>query len=128
MLKDLKESLMALPYSERSAIMNKFNIHTIGDELSDIPKLSQIPSTPNEEKILNILNKYAKQNSLQISDPALKAELENFIKDVPEFTFMIGKKQNGVHAYSLDSHTIQNLQKALKYAADANISDEQKKS
>lgn len=126
MLKDLKESLMALPYSERSAIMNKFNIHTIGDELSDIPKLSQIPSTPNEEKILNILNKYAKQNSLQISDPALKAELENFIKDVPEFTFMIGKKQNGVHAYSLDSHTIQNLQKALKYAADANISDEQK--
>ncbi len=126
MLKDLKESLMALPYSERSAIMNKFNIHTIGDELSDIPKLSQIPSTPNEEKILNILNKYSKQNSLQISDPALKAELENFIKDVPEFTFMIGKKQNGVHAYSLDSHTIQNLQKALKYAADANISDEQK--
>ena len=126
MLKDLKESLMALPYSERSAIMNKFNIHTIGDELSDIPKLSQIPSTPNEEKILNILNKYAKQNSLQISDPALKAELENFIKDVPEFTFMIGKKQNGIHAYSLDSHTIQNLQKALKYAADANISDEQK--
>lgn len=127
MLKDLNDAMMSIPASERAAIYDKFNIkYTYDGELVDIPKLSQVPNTPNEEKVLNILNKYAKQNSLQISDPALKAELENFIKDVPEFTFMIGKKQNGVHAYSLDSHTIQNLQKALKYAADANISDEQK--
>lgn len=52
-----------------------------------------------EDLTLNILNKYAKQNELQISDPALKAELEKFIKDVPEFSFMIDKSQNSLHAY-----------------------------
>ncbi len=129
---DLEAALKNMPDSERMAVMNDLNIKLKMDiksghyELADIPKLPDVASTPNHEKVLNILNKYAKQNELQISDPALKAELEKFIKDVPEFSFMIGKPQNSLHAYSVDSHTIQNLQKALKFADSANLSAEQK--
>lgn len=129
---DLEKALKDIPDAERMQLMSDLNIKLKMDiksghyELADIPKLPDIAVSPNHEKILNILNKYAKQNELQISDPALKAELEKFIKDVPEFSFMIGKPQNSLHAYSLDSHTIQNLQKALSYAEKAGITPEQK--
>lgn len=129
---DLEQALKDIPDAERMQLMSDLNIKLKMDiksghyELADIPKLPDIAVSPNHEKILNILNKYAKQNELQISDPALKAELEKFIKDVPEFSFMIGKPQNSLHAYSLDSHTLQNLQKALNYAEKAGISPEQK--
>ncbi len=130
-LSDLKSALDSLPDSERTAIMKNLNIKLYDDaftglELTDIPTLSATPHSANESKILDILNKYAKHNELLISDPILKPELDKFLKDVPEFTFIIGKKQNSVHQYSLESHTLQNLQKALKYADDANLDDKQK--
>lgn len=129
-MKDLNDALNKLSPAEKDAVMNNLNIKLVTEngkvELADIPKISTKAQSQAEQDILDILNKYAKQNEIQISDPALKAELENFIKDVPEFSFMIGKPQNGNHSYSLDSHTLQNLQKALKYADDANLSDESK--
>lgn len=128
--KDLANALDKLPQAEKQNVMNNLNIKFINEggklELSDIPNLSAKPMTQAEQDILDILNKYAKQNEIQIPDPALKAELENFIKDVPEFSFMIGKPQNNLHSYSLDSHTLQNLQKALKYADEANLADDSK--
>lgn len=128
---DLNNKLKSLPDAERAQIMKELNLKMQTDaggklELVDIPTLSAKPSSEAAQKVLDILNKYAKQNEIQISDPALKAELENFIKDVPEFSFMIGKQQNSNHSYSLDSHTLQNLQKTLKYADEANLSDESK--
>lgn len=129
-MKDLNDALNKLSPAEKQTVMNNLNVKLVTEngkvELADIPNLSAKPKSQAEQDVLDILNKFSKQNEIQISDPALKAELENFIKDVPEFSFMIGKPQNGVHAYSLDSHTLQNLQKALKYADDANLSDESK--
>lgn len=129
-MKDLNDALNKLSPAEKQTVMNNLNIKLVSEngkvELADIPNLAAKPASQAEQDVLDVLNKFAKQNEIQISDPALKAELENFIKDVPEFSFMIGKPQNGVHAYSLDSHTLQNLQKALKYADDANLSDDSK--
>ena len=129
-VKDLNNALNKLSPAERKAVETNLNIKLVSEyskvELSDIPNLSAKPQSQAEQDILDILNKYAKQNEIQISDPALKTELENFIKDVPEFSFIIGKMQNINHAYSLDSHTLQNLQKALKYADEASLSDESK--
>ena len=94
--------------------------------LADIPKTKLTDVTPEHQVLIDILDKYTKQNEIMISDPGLKAEIENFVKDVPEFMYLIGKPQNSVHLYSVDSHTIQALQKSLKYADDINLGDEQK--
>ncbi len=129
-MKDLNNALEKLPADQRDAVMKNFNIKLITTsgkvELSDIPDLSAPVHSQAEKEIQELLTKYTKHNEMLIADPALKAELENFIKDVPEFTFTIGKPQNGLHSYSLDSHTLQNLQKALKYADEANLSDDSK--
>lgn len=129
-MKDLNNALEKLPADQRDAVMKNFNIKLITTsgkvELSDIPNLSAPVHSQAEQEIQNLLTKYAKHNEILITDPALKTELENFIKDVPEFAFTIGKPQNGMHSYSLDSHTLQNLQKALKYADEANLSDDSK--
>src|SRR5699024_9899792 len=94
-MKDLNDDLNKLSPAEKDAVMNNLNIKLVTEngkvELADIPKISAKAQSQAEQDILDILNKYAKQNEIQISDPALKAELENFIKDVPEFSFMIGK-------------------------------------
>ncbi len=130
MVTDLNNYLNSLPPSEKLELMKDFNIEFVPNngklELKDIPNLSASSTSANAHKVADILEKYSKNNELQIADPALKSELEKFIKDVPEFSFIIGKAQNGNHAYSLDSHTIQNLQKALKYADDVNLGDSQK--
>ena len=129
-MKDLKKQLDSLPENERNAVMADLNIKFQQEgskfELVDIPNLSAKAKTDAHKNVLDILNKYAKQNEIQLPDPIMNSELQKFIKDVPEFTFMIGKPQNGVHSYSLDSHTLQNLQKALKYADEANLAQESK--
>ena len=127
---DLRKYINSLSPSEIFAIYKKFNIKFVdtpqGSVLADIPNLFADATTEAEKKVLEMLTKYTKQNSIIINPPNLKKELEDFINDVPEFMFMIGKPQNGSHFGSLDVHTLSVLDKALKYADDAHLSNEQK--
>lgn len=130
MSNNLRKYINSLPPSEKFAIFKKFNLKFVnthnGSVLADIPNLSAEATTEAQKKVLEILTKYTKQNSLIINPPSLKKELEDFINDVPEFMFMIGKPQNGSHFGSLDVHTLSVLDKSLKYADDAHLSNEQK--
>lgn len=130
---DLETALNSLSPAEKSAVMKDLNIEFVSNgskkELKGIPNLDAKVNSPAHQKVMDILNKYAKDNEIMItSPPGLKAELENFIKDVPEFSFMIGKAQNGIHSYSLDVHTMLNLQNALKQIKNnyPNLSEEEK--
>lgn len=129
--KDIRKCLSELKPSELAQITDDFNINFIKDEygnyvLQDIPNLSMTAKTEAHQKILDLLNKYTKQNSFDIEPAALKTEIEKFVEKVPEFMFMVGKPQNGKHFGSLDVHTFAVLEKALKYADEANLTSNQK--
>ncbi len=117
-ISDLEQALDSLSPAEKAAVMKDFNIEFVANgskkELKGIPNLDAKINSPAHQKIMDLLNKYAKENEIIISPASLKQELENFIQDVPEFSFMIGKAQNGIHSYSLDIHTLENLKNALK--------------
>lgn len=121
-LGDLKAELEVLPPEERKLIEEKFDIrlnptefNEVGVEMERIPIIPEnIGTSKAEQKISQIIKNFTQENETLIEDPETKKVLDSIIQEFPEFTAVIGKKQHHTHQYSVDVHTIKNLQDNLQ--------------
>lgn len=121
-LGDLKAELEVLPPEERKLIEEKFDIRLNPTEFNEVGvEIERIPIVPKnigtskaEQKISQIIKNFTQENETLIEDPETKKVLDSIIQEFPEFTAVIGKKQHHTHQYSVDVHTIKNLQDNLQ--------------
>lgn len=121
-LGDLKAELEVLPQEERKLIEEKFDIrlnptefNEVGVEMERIPIIPEnIGTSKAEQKISQIIKNFTQENETLIEDPETKKVLDSIVQEFPEFTAVIGKKQHHTHQYSVDVHTIKNLQDNLQ--------------
>lgn len=121
-LGDLKAELEVLPPEERKLIEEKFDIrlnptefNEVGVEMERIPIIPEnIGTSKAEQKISQIIKNFTQENETLIEDPETKKVLDSIVQEFPEFTAVIGKKQHHTHQYSVDVHTIKNLQDNLQ--------------
>ncbi|DAA97800.1 TPA: hypothetical protein CPT80_01280 [Candidatus Gastranaerophilales bacterium HUM_9] len=121
-LGDLKAELEVLPPEERKLIEEKFDIRLNPTEFNEVGvEMERIPIVPEnigtskaEQKISQIIKNFTQENETLIEDPETKKVLDSIIQEFPEFTAVIGKKQHHTHQYSVDVHTIKNLQDNLQ--------------
>lgn len=121
-LGDLKAELEVLPPEERKLIEEKFDIRLNPTEFNEVGvEIERIPIVPGnigtskaEQKISQIIKNFTQENETLIEDPETKKVLDSIVQEFPEFTAVIGKKQHHTHQYSVDVHTIKNLQDNLQ--------------
>lgn len=121
-LGDLKAELEVLPPEERKLIEEKFDIRLNPTEFNEVGvEIERIPIVPEnigtskaEQKISQIIKNFTQENETLIEDPETKKVLDSIVQEFPEFTAVIGKKQHHTHQYSVDVHTIKNLQDNLQ--------------
>lgn len=121
-LSDLKTELDILPKEQRKQIEAKFdiqlnptNFNEVGVEIERIPRIpSDVGTSEAEQKISKIIKKFTQENETLIENPETKKVLDMIIQEFPEFTAIVGKKQHRTHQYSVDVHTIKNLQDNLQ--------------
>ena len=119
-LKDLQKILDSNP-EEKEQIMKEFNIkfnqtsfNSLGFELEDIPRIKiKKTYTEAEQKIINLIEKFTTGNKSTIANFETKSLLDSILQTFPEFALVVGKKQHNTHQYSLDIHTLKNLQDNL---------------
>ncbi len=117
-LSDVSNALKDVSDSERKIIINKLGIEAIEadgkitgyDGIVDLTKLS---SDGIEGEVLNLANRFIKNNSVKTGDVELDNSLNSLIKAVPEFVNTIGKQQHDTQALSLDSHILTVYKEAL---------------
>ena len=126
-IKDLVELLSGLSPVERAKIESEFGIriektkfNTLGKEIEGIPIIPEsYGRTKNEQAVANLIRKFVVENEVLIADKETKELLESVLQTFPEFAMTIGKKQHDTHSFSVDIHTLRNLQDNLanpKYA------------
>lgn len=126
----LKDLVNNMPIEAQREILKKFNIELnyTGDsfELRDVPKIPRDIKNPLEFAIKTEIERFTKENEIEIDNPEVKVFLDDFIKLAPEFLFIVGKKQHETHAYTVDVHTIKVLQNAIEHPEYKNLSAEDK--
>ena len=126
-IKELDALLSSLPPAERAEIETKFGIkienttfNQLGKEVVGIPIIpDNLNGTKSEQAVAELIRKFTVENEVQIADTATKELLESILHTFPEFAMTIGKKQHDTHSFSVDIHTLRNLQDNLanpKYA------------
>lgn len=124
---DVNQELMNLPKQRQDDVLKQFNLVKGHGDIDGIPNLlGQIDSSTEAQNVKKIIEKFLLQNESTVSDPSAKKAFDCIIKGFPEFNMTIGKVQHGTHAYSVDIHSLNVLQKALKHNNYANLSDEGK--
>ena len=120
-IKDLVELLSGLSPVERAKIESEFGIriektkfNTLGKEIEGIPIIPEsYGRTKNEQAVANLIRKFVVENEVLIADKETKELLESVLQTFPEFAMTIGKKQHDTHSFSVDIHTLRNLQDNL---------------
>ncbi len=128
----LKSLVNDMKIEEQQAILEKFNIILVftekGFELVYTPKLPRTSElkTSLDRQIASEIERFTKNNEFMIENPEMKVFLDDFVKIVPEFLFMVGKQQHDTHAFTLDVHTFKVLQNAIEHPEYARLSAENK--
>ncbi len=78
------------------------------------------------DKIAQRINDFTLNNEVLINDKQTKEVLDALIQGLPEFTTIVGKKQHGTHAYTVDIHTLKVLQSAMNDPMYKELSDQDK--
>ena len=78
------------------------------------------------DKIADRINEFTLNNEVLINDKQTKEVLDALIQGLPEFTTIVGKKQHGTHAYTVDIHTLKVLQSAMNDPMYKELSDQDK--
>ncbi len=78
------------------------------------------------DKIRDEIELFTLKNYIYTGEPKVDEVLNCLIKGLPEFTFIIGKKQHDTHNYSVDIHTLKVLQSAMNNPLYKDISDQDK--
>ena len=128
--KAINEIIESVPESERNLLLNHFGLeqgkagydgllNNKSFENQNVSEKSKIAA----EKILQEINKFTLNNEVMLDDKFTKTVLDGLVKGLPEFTSIIGKKQHGTHAYSVDVHTLKVLQTAMNDPLYNTLSD-----
>ncbi len=72
------------------------------------------------------IRKFLAENEVMIEDKEAKEILDGLIKGLPEFTSIVGKEQHGTHDYSVDIHTLVDLQYAMNDPLYETLNDRDK--
>lgn len=90
-------------------------------------KLNELDTNdPFEKSVFECMNKFMYDNKVQTGNTKLDEQLNYIVKAFPEFINIIGKKQHGTHAYTLDIHSLLVLAHSVEnpdYLKDLNQSD-----
>ena len=78
------------------------------------------------DKIADRINDFTLNNEVLLDDKQTKEVLDALIQGLPEFTTIVGKKQHGTHAYTVDIHTLKVLQSAMNDPMYNELSDQDK--
>ncbi len=119
-LSDLNSILSNISDEEKNEILSKLNINIIKDSLGQIIgydgiiDLEQLSDKGIEGRVLNLANKFIKENYIETGDKDLDKALNSLIQGMGEFINIIGKPQHKTQEYSLDIHILKVLQQALK--------------
>lgn len=120
-LQDLKNTLDSCSKEEQRAIKSKYDIeisstdfNDIGFELRALPGLpKEIGQSKNERKIAEIIKHFTQENETTVENPEVKRFIDSILHEIPEFSAIVGKKQHDTHIFSVDVHTLRNLQDNL---------------
>lgn len=128
LLKEMKQGL-DLKYSRKDFLKDLTNICNNDEKIKILSKKAQITpildknnnitgyngiinlknldkNNEFEYEIFKLANKFIYENKITTKDENLNKALNTIIKALPEFINIIGKKQNPVHSYPLDIHTL----------------------
>lgn len=78
------------------------------------------------QKIQSEIELFTTKNQICTGDATVDSVLNSLIQGLPEFTSIVGKKQHGTHAYSVDIHTLKVLQSAMNNPLYKNLTDRDK--
>ena len=85
------------------------------------PKANEVAKLVKAE-----IEKFTTNNTIKTGDKTVDEVLNGLIQGLPEFTSIVGKKQHGTHAYSVDIHTLKVLQSAMNNPLYEKLSDRDK--
>ena len=117
-----------VPVNERTAFLAKFNLTAgLNGVLDGVPLIKGVvPQTNAEKQMVALIEKFYQNKVNMFSEPAIQKEVNQILKEHPEFAMMIGKAQHTTHNYSIDIHTLELLKKAMNNSSYIALSDEGK--
>ena len=133
-LTDIKTEFDKLNPEESKKIQQKFNLklnktsfNSVGVEIEGIPKIPEKLETESEKNIAKIIRNFTEENETTFENPEMKELYDSIIQTIPEFTSVVGKKQHGTHKYSVDIHTLMNLNDNLRNIKMRGLDEESQK-
>ena len=75
------------------------------------------------QKVLTEIENFTSKNQVMTGNSKVDSIINRLIQGLPEFTSVVGKKQHGTHAYSVDIHTLKVLQSAMNNPLYEGLSD-----
>lgn len=82
------------------------------------PELNTVAKQISQE-----IENFTTKNEVKTGDKEMDEILTSLVRGCPEFTTVIGKKQHGTQAYSVDVHTLKVLQSAMNNPLYKDLSD-----
>ncbi len=133
-LTDLKTEFDKLSPEECQKLQREFNLklnktsfNSVGVEIEGIPKIPEKLETESEKNIAKIIRNFTEENETTFENPEMKELYDSIIQTIPEFTSVVGKKQHGTHKYSVDIHTLMNLNDNLRNIKMRGLDEESQK-
>ncbi len=128
--KKIEELLKDVPDDEVLIILKHFGLERGEVGFEGIPNNRvfdktdiSAQTTEAAAKIQIEIENFTVRNEVLMPNPEIKEVLDGLVKGLPEFTSIVGKKQHGTHAYSVDIHTLKVLQSAMNNPLYDTLSD-----
>lgn len=129
---NISSILKKLPPNEQKALLLHFNLSIKNGVVEGIHSFNKAKELPFKDetkeaalKIEKELKKYYLENETIINDKDLKKVFDSLVKGLPEFANICGKPNPG-HENTIDFHTLEVLQNAMKDENYKNLSDKDK--
>ena len=126
-VKELKAKLETLPEEQRTEILKKLDIQLNDNSYEGFIDLKGIDGTvAKEAEIKSLCERFLLENRINTGDPQIDKFLNSIIKGIPELVNIIGKKQHGMHQYTLDGHTLKVLKEVVSNPKFETLSNQDK--
>ena len=112
---DINETIKNLPSEKQEKVLSQFNLSKGLDDIDGIPLLTEkLDNTSESGKIKELIENFYYNNETTFNNPDVKKNMDVIIKGFPQFNMTIGKTQHKTHIYSVDIHSLNVLQKAMR--------------
>ena len=132
-IKNINDILSKVNKSEQNIIMSHFGLIPGNDGFDGIiidkpfnNKTVSLEAQEAANKIQKEIKLFTTENKVVTGNADADKILTSLVQGLPEFTSVIGKKQHGKHAYSVDIHTLKVLQSAMNHPLYNSLSDNSK--